>query len=607
MLLDISAGSVEGRTILFNESDPDVSDQSANERIHRLVILRRFAQLAKAFFIYGTRHEARMFVVFLLLLSVAAGLVQVLVSYAGRNFVTSLTQRDTVGFYRNLFVYLGTFAIAIPVEVFYRYCAERLSLFWRQWLTNILVSRFFFNRAYYRLRNSERVDNPDQRISEDVRSFTTAVLGYLLTLINSGVTLFAFTGVLFTISWKLPIVVLIYAGAGTLLSILIGKRLVGMHFLQYQKEADFRYALVRVRENAESIAFLRGEKHEQRDLWIRFSKVVGNTLRIIGWNRTLGFFTNGYNYLALIVPMLILGPMFIGGQIEYGVVTQAQGAFAEVLMALSVIVAQFEGLSSFAAAINRLGDLWDELDDYDIEDFRAERETAIEVNEDAVELRLNDLTIQTPDKEKTLTRGLSFTLPPGKSVLIMGDSGTGKSSLLRTIAGLWQSGKGTIERPNINRLIFLPQSPYMMQGTLREQLVYPRSPDGADDRLIGEALSKVNLTEVLDRVDGDLGQTEDWTNLLSLGEQQRISFARIFLNKPQIAFLDESTSALDERNEQLLYRNLMETGISFFSVGHRSTLKEFHDFLIVLDRDGGFQISDLKRPPGDQENAIRNG
>ncbi|MEI6340162.1 MAG: SbmA/BacA-like family transporter, partial [Verrucomicrobiota bacterium] len=302
-----------------------MSEESADKRSRRLIILRRFAQLSKAFFIYGTRNEARMFVVLLLILSAVVGLVQVLVSYAGRNFITSLTERDSAGFYRNLWIYLGTFVIAVPVGVFYRYCADRLALLWRLWLTNILVSRFFFNRAYYRLRNSDRVDNPDQRISEDVRSFTSNVLGYLLTLINSGVTLFAFTGVLFTISWKLPIVVLVYAGAGTCLSIFIGKRLVGLHFQQYQKEANFRYALVRVRDNAESIAFFHGEKREQRDLMSRFGNVVENTMRIIGWNRTLGFFTNGYNYLALIVPMLILGPMFMQGRIEYGVVTQAEG------------------------------------------------------------------------------------------------------------------------------------------------------------------------------------------------------------------------------------------------------------------------------------------
>jgi putative ATP-binding cassette transporter len=422
------------------------------------------------------------------------------------------------------------------------------------------------------------------------------VLGYLLTFINSGVTLCAFTGVLFTISWKLPLVLLIYAAGGTALSILIGKRLVGLHFRQYQKEANFRYALVRVRDNAESIAFFRGEKREQRDLVGRFGEVVNNTLRIIGWNRTLGFFTNGYNYLALIVPLLVVGPMYIQSRIEYGVVTQVEGAFAQVLMALSVVVSQFEGLSTFAAAMKRLGDLWDELDEYDIEDFRAEREPAtVAVNETARGLRLNDLTVETPNHEKILTRGLTFNLPPCQSVLIMGESGAGKSSLLRTIAGLWQSGKGTIERPNLNYLIFLPQRPYMLQGSLRDQLLYPQSQKGIDDALIIEALKKVNLTDILDRVEGDLGRTADWTNILSLGEQQRISFARIFLNKPAMAFLDEATSALDEKDEQLLYRNLMETGVSFVSVGHRNSLKEFHDYLIVLEKTGGFKISTLSR------------
>jgi putative ATP-binding cassette transporter len=571
-----------------------VTEPSAGKRTHRLVVLRRFAQLAKAFFLYGTRHETRVYVVLLLILSGVVGLSQLLVSYAGRNFITSLTERDSVGFYHNLWIYLGTFVFAIPIGVFYRYCAERLALLWRVWLTNILVSRFFFNRAYYRLRNSDRVDNPDQRISEDIRSFTTGVLGYLLTLINSGVTLCAFMGVLFTISWKLPVVLLIYATAGTGLSILIGKRLVGFNFRQYQKEANFRYALVRVRDNAESIAFFRGEKREQRDLVGRFRDVVDNTLRIIGWHRTLGFYTSGYNYIAIILPILIVAPMFIQGRIEYGVVTQVQGAFSEVLMALSVVVTQFEGLSAFAADINRLGDLWDELDEYDIEDFQAEHErSTVAVNDTARGLRLTDLTVQTPNRERTLTRDLTFTLPPGQSVLIMGESGAGKSSLMRTIAGLWQSGQGTIERPNINRLIFLPQRPYMVQGSLREELLYPQSQNGTSDAVIVDALNKVNLSEILDRVEGDLGRTEDWANILSLGEQQRISFARIFLNKPQMAFLDEATSALDARTEQLLYRNLMEMGISFVSVGHRDSLKEFHDHLIVLDKTGGFKISDL--------------
>jgi putative ATP-binding cassette transporter len=525
----------------------------------------------------------------LLGLCLTVGVVQVFVSYAARNFVTSLAQRDSAGFYRNLWIYLTAFAIAIPVGVFYRYAAERLSLLWRQWMTHLLVKRFFFNRAYYRLRSSSRVDNPDQRIQEDVRSFTTGVLGYLLTMINSVVTLFGFLGV----SWRLPVWLLIYASVGTGLSILIGGRLVGLHFKQFQKEADFRYGLVRVRDNAESIAFFRGEKREHRDLVLRFAEVISNTMRIIGWNRNLGFFTYSYNYIALILPTLIVGPMFMRGAVEFGVVTQAESAFAQVLMALSVIIAQFEGLSAFAAGIKRLGNLWDELDEFDTEDALMEQESQLEVDKTALRLKLADLTVQTPGRDKTLTRKLNFTLPPGKSVLIMGESGSGKSSLLRTIAGLWQSGEGSIERPRLNHLIFLSQRPYMVQGNLRAQLVYPQNEEGADDQLIKEALEKVNLTDVLDRVDGDFERIVDWTNILSLGEQQRVSFARIFLRKPVLAFLDEATSSLDEPNERLLYQRLRELGISFVSVGHRSTLKEYHDHLIVLNKDGTFEVSDL--------------
>jgi len=398
---------------------------------------------------------------------------------------------------------------------------------------------------------------------------------------------------LWTISWQLPAGLLVYATVGTGLSIVIGRRLVKMHFLQYQKEADFRYSLIRVRDNAESIAFFRGEKSEHRDLVVRFSQVVSNTLRIIGWNRTLGFFTNSYNYVALVLPTLIVGPMYIRGLVEFGVVTQAESAFAQVLMALSVVILQFDNLSAFAAGIKRLGDLWDELDEFDSEDALIETGSQIALDESARRLKISDLTVQIPGGDKTLTRKLSFTLPPGKSVLIMGASGTGKSSLLRTIAGLWQSGEGSIERPKLNSLIFLSQRPYMVQGSLRAQLVYPQSEEGADDQVIKAALEQVNFTEVLDRVDGDLSRTVDWTNILSLGEQQRVSFARIFLRKPVLAFLDEATSSLDEANERELYLGLRGLGISYVSVGHRSTLKEFHDHLIVLNRDGTAEISNL--------------
>jgi len=340
-----------------------VSDGVSKHKTSRFGGIRGLSRLSKAFFKNGNRKEGRLLVGVILLLCLLVGASQILISYAGRNFITSLAQRDARTFYHNLWIYLATFGVAIPIGVFYRYTAERLSLLWREWMTCVFVKRYFFNHAYYRLQSSSLVDNPDQRISEDVKSFTTGVLGYLLTFINSLITLIAFLGVLWSISWKLPLGLFFYTGLGTLLSILIGRRLVGLHFKQYQKEADFRYALIRVRDNAESIAFFRGEKREHRHLLLSFNEVVSNTFRIIGWNRNLGFFTSSYNYIALILPLIIVGPMYMRGSVEFGVGTQAEGAFAQVLVALSVVIVQFEGLSSFVASIKRLGELWDELED----------------------------------------------------------------------------------------------------------------------------------------------------------------------------------------------------------------------------------------------------
>ena len=550
-------------------------------------ILGYLVKVIPPFFRSNQKATAWRYMIFLLGLSGTLIGVQLWMSYANRDMMTSLSDKDSSGFNANILRYLLTIGVAIPVGVLYRYTEERFGLVWRQWMTNRLIKRYFFKRSYYQLLREESLDNPDQRISEDVKNFTAVSLSFGLIVLNSTVTLIGFMGVLYSISTTLVFVLLAYAVIGTLFTAFIGKKLVGINYLQYQKEADLRYGLVRVRDNAESIAFFRGEPRERLDLMHRLGKVVTNTFDLIGWNRNLAFFTSGYNYIALVVPLFVVAPLYLRGEIKFGVIAQATGAFAQVLAAMSLIITQFERLSSYAAGVVRLGGLWEALNGDENED---EDDPEITLQEGS-SLVLKDLTVRPPKSERELVENLSLSLTKGGSLLIMGASGTGKSSLLRTISGLWNSGEGSIQRPQLKKMMFVPQKPYMIQGSLKDNILYPqRDPDITEDAL-KEALKKVNLEALTDRVNGDFNASLDWSNILSLGEQQRLSFARLLLYKPDLAFLDESTSALDEENEKALYGILKETGCSYVSVGHRSTLRAFHDNLLKIESEAKWTLT----------------
>ena len=549
--------------------------------------------ITKAFFRSERRRKARVLLILLLALSVAYVGVTVLISYVGRDLITAIEKKDSQAYWRAIAQYLGTFVVAILIDVYYRWAEQSLALLWREWMSQHLIKRYFNNRAYYRLRGSESIDNPDQRISEDVRNFTLDSLGYAMLVVNSVMTLVGFLGVLWSISGTLVGVALAYAVGGTFMCFVIARRLVGLHYDKYQREADFRYGLVRVRDNAESIAFYRGEKREHLDLVQRLAQVVANMRSIIVWNRNLGFFRNTYSYLALVVPILIVAPMYMRGEMEFGVVTQTLAAFAQVLGAVSLVANNFEGLSSYLAGIQRLGILWDDLDDFDAEEDRNAHECQQQLDETSSKIKLDKLTVHTPDGGKLLAKELSFELLTKQSLLIMGASGTGKSSILRTIAGLWPGGPGGLERPALSQLMFLPQRPYMVPGSLRDQLRYPDHDRQVDDDQIRQVVEKVNLADVLARVDGDLDSVIDWGNVLSLGEQQRVAFGRIFLRQPKFIFLDEATSALDEANQKLIYELIQQSGIGFISVGHRETLIPFHQRLLLLHSGGAWEIEDV--------------
>jgi putative ATP-binding cassette transporter len=289
--------------------------------------------------------------------------------------------------------------------------------------------------------------------------------------------------------------------------------------------------------------------------------------------------------------------MYMRSEIEFGVVSQAVGAFAQVLAAVSLVITKFESLSDYFAGVQRLGSLWDNLDDFDADEERIALESQEQLDEESRIVRLDQLSVSTPSTQgnpKTLVEHLSFELRRGQSLLIMGASGSGKSSVLRTIAGLWPSGSGAIERPPLAEIMFLPQRPYMVQGSLRDQLLYPYPQQRLEDDRIREVVAQVNLSDVFGRVDDDLDRVVEWTDVLSIGEQQRVAFARLFLRSPRFAFLDEATSALDEDNQHVLYEMLQASGIGFVSVGHRQTLTQYHDRVLELQVGGAWELADAE-------------
>lgn len=520
----------------------------------------------------------------LLFLSLTVNGLNVVISYVGRFFQTALAEKDAPTYWRFLFIYASVFVVGTPIVVFYSYAQDKLGLHWRRWLTEQFIERYFQNRAYYAIDCDPTVDNPDQRISEDVRSFTRTSLTFLLMVLDSVISLIAFTGILWSISRLLVGVLLVYATLGTVGTVLLGRRLIRLNFNQLRQEANFRYGLVHVRDNAESIAFYQGEAEESTTVRQRLGNALQNFNVLIGWQRNLSFFTTGYSYFVIIVPALVVAPRYFAGELDFGGISQASFAFSQVLGAVSIIVSQFESLSAFAAGVDRL------------DGFRTAMAIPVTTRQGASQIErqlsrtiaLKDFSLNVPGSHQQLIRHLTAEVPESQGVLLMGPSGCGKSSLLRAIAGLWSEGTGTIAAPTTEQMMFLPQRPYMPLGTLRHQLLYPYRCGQVSDEVLLDTLKQVNLADLPDRVGGWEAEL-DWVDVLSLGEQQRLAFARLLLTQPRYAILDEATSALDADNEARLYQQLRDQRTTLISVGHRSSLSRFHDYLLAFDGEGDWQ------------------
>ena len=528
------------------------------------------------------RRRAWILLAIVLLLSLSVTGINVAFSYISNYFTTALVKKNQDSAYLFVAVYFCGFLVGIPIVAMYGYVKDYLGMRWREWMTGEFLGNYFQNRSYYEIEAEGKIDNPDQRIMEDIRSFTKTSLLFLLILLGSLMDLVSFSGILWSKSALLVAVVLGYSVLGTGLTALIGRRLVRLNFNQLRYEADFRYSLVHVRDNTESIAFYQGEKPEVDQISGRFQNVLKNFSLLIGWQRNLSFFTTAYSYLPVVLPFLILFPQYFAGKIEYGDMVQANFAFTQVYAALSLIVAQIEPITNFAAGVQRLSTFADAVS--------PERQSPVGIgSEQADHFELNNVTLLTPNYQHTLFQDLTIAPDNKGNLLVVGESGVGKSSLLRAIAGLWIQGQGVIKRPPLEQIFFLPQRPYMLLGSLREQLVYPRLENNIAAAELEKVLQTVHLPDLPERV-GGFDVELDWSDILSLGEQQRLAFARLLIYRPGYAVLDEATSALDVKNEANLYAHLQQLGIQYISVGHRPSIIDFHDSVLELQGNSQWQL-----------------
>ncbi|MCL1467475.1 ABC transporter ATP-binding protein/permease [Argonema galeatum] len=553
--------------------------------------LKQFWAIAKLYWLGDEKIGAFGLLLLIGLLLLGYTALSVILNEQQGNLISALSKQDSQRFWQAVLVFLEVLVVYVPLYAGYGYLVNKLGIFWRRWTTSYFLDKYLKNRGFYYLSSNKEIDNPDQRISEDIKGFTQNALGFFISLIQGGLQLIAFSGVLWNIYKPLVLLIVAYILLGTVIVIVIfGKPLVRLRFEQLKKEANFRFSLLRIRENSESIAFYRGEVQESSYANKLFNEVFENFNRLILREFNLGLLTHLYQFLPVLLPAIILAPKILAGDMEIGKVSESIGAFMSVFNALNFIVYRFESLTGFVAGIDRLYT----FNQYLEQQNKAKNRITVHIPTiDTVEdsrLAIKQLTLQTPNYLRTLVNNLSLELQSGQGLLVMGVSGCGKSSLLRAIAGLWNSGTGTIVRPNLSEMLFLPQRPYMILGTLRNQLIYPSNESQLNDDQLRRVLEQVGLPNLVERF-GSLDVEQDWSDVLSLGEQQRVAFARLFITRPRYAILDEATSALDIKNEENLYQHLMKTGTTYISVGHRPTLVKYHHLLLELLENGRWKLS----------------
>jgi putative ATP-binding cassette transporter len=540
-------------------------------------------RLIKPYWVSEDRRAAWGLLLAVIGLSLGMVYLNVLFNDWNREFYNALENKDFEQFKTQLWRFAYLAFIYIAVAIYKIYLRQALEIRWRAWMTREYMSLWLANQTYYRLEQTQSADNPDQRIAEDLAYLTKYTLFLSLGLMSSVVTLVSFIGILWTVSGPISFVVgnqaweiqgymvwfaIGYAIAGSALVWWLGKPLVGQNFNQQRYEADFRFGLIRIRENAEPVALYRGESEEQVQLHSRFARIRENWWTIMRTNKRLGAASTFYTQFAIIFPFIVAAPRFFSGAITLGGLMQIASAFDHVRESLSWFIDSFSDLATWKASVNRLAGFHAA-----VERNRTEKPGIVVERNNVGAILLEDIVLHTPDG-KRLTAPWSGEVRHGERILVSGPSGCGKSTLFRAVAGIWPYGTGMIEIPKQSRLLFLPQKNYLPIGPLRAAITYPAAATSFKDLAIKHYLDLCRLGHLADRLD----ESANWSQRLSPGEQQRLGFVRLLLIRPEVLFLDEASSALDAQTEDFLYQLILQElqDSAIVSIAHRESVAKYH-------------------------------